>query len=139
MFRSTNAGMGLLILRIAVGFVFAMHGFGKLLGPPFVGQGMDATAGFFGQLGIPLPTVAAWGVALAESLGGIAIMLGALVPLVALVLSVDMAVAILLLMARLGKSPIGGVELELVLLAGSLCLFFAGPGLMSVRVQNKGS
>ena len=139
MFRSANAGMGLLILRVAVGFVFAMHGFGKLLGPPFVGGGMDGTTAFFTQLGIPLASVAAVGVSLAESLGGITLMLGAAVPLVALVLSVDMAVAILLLMAKLGKSPIGGVELELVLLAGSLCLFFAGPGIMSVRVQNRGS
>ena len=139
MFRSTNAGMGLLILRVAVGFVFAMHGFGKLFGPPFVGQGIDGTTAFFTQLGIPLPTVAAWGVALAESLGGLALIAGAAVPLFALILSVDIAVAILFLIAKLGKSLFGGVELELVLLAGSLCLFFAGPGIMSVRVQNKGS
>lgn len=139
MFRSANAGLGLFILRLAVGFVFFWHGMGKLVGPPFAGNGMDATIGFFTQLGIPLPTIAAWGVALAESLGGVALMLGALVPFLALILATDMTVAILLLMAKMGRSLLGGVELELMLLAGSLCLFFAGPGILSVRVQQRSS
>ncbi len=139
MFKSANAGMGLFILRLVVGFIFFWHGMGKLVGPPFAGGGMDGTIAFFTQLGIPLANVAAWGVAIAEALGGLAIMLGAAVPLVALVLATDMAVAILLLMVKMNKSLLGGVELEMLLLAGSLCLFFAGPGIMSVRVQNRGS
>ena len=139
MFRSANSGLGLFILRLAVGLVFFWHGMGKLVGPPFAGGGMDATIGFFSQLGIPMSTIAAWGVGIAETLGGAALMLGAVVPLVALILATDMAVAILLLIVKLGKSPLGGVELESLLLAGSLCLFFAGPGILSVRVQNKTS
>lgn len=137
MFKSANAGLGLFILRLVVGFVFAMHGLGKLVGPPFVGGGMDGTISFFTQLGIPAPDIAAWGVGLAETLGGVALILGAAVPIAALVLSVDIGVAILLLLTRAGKPMLGGVELELALLAGSLCLFFAGPGILSVRVQNK--
>ena len=137
MFKSANAGLGLFILRLVVGFIFFWHGMGKLVGPPFAGGGMDGTIGFFTNLGIPLASVAAWGVAIAEAFGGLALMLGVAVPLVALILAIDMAVAILLLMVKMNKSLLGGVELEMLLLAGSLCLFFAGPGIMSVRVRHR--
>lgn len=137
MFRSANAGLGLFILRVVVGFVFLWHGLGKLVGPPFAGGGMDGTIAFFTQLGIPVPHIAAWGVGLAETLGGVALILGAGVPLAALALAVDMAVAILMLRFKLGKGFAGGFELETTLLAGLLCVFFAGPGILSVRVQAK--
>jgi hypothetical protein len=48
-----------------------------------------------------------------------------------------MAVAILMLKFKLGKGFAGGYELESVLLAGLLCVFFAGPGILSVRLQQK--
>ncbi len=137
MLKGANTGLGLLILRVVVGFVFVMHGLGKLVGPPFAGGGMDGTIGFFTQLGIPMPNIAAWGVALAETLGGVALILGVAAPLAALVLAVDMAVAILLLKFKLGKGFGGGYEFESVLLAGLLCVFFAGPGILSVRLQQK--
>lgn len=137
MLKGANAGLGLLILRVVVGFVFVWHGLGKLVGPPFAGGGMEGTIGFFTQLGIPMPNIAAWGVALAETLGGVALILGVAAPLAALVLAVDMAVAILMLKFKLGKGFAGGYELESVLLAGLLCVFFAGPGILSVRLQQK--
>ena len=135
MFRSANAGLGLFLLRVVVGIVFFMHGMGKLVGPPFAGGGMDGTIGFFTQIGIPMPTIAAWGVGLAETLGGAALIFGAAVPIAALVLAIDMAVAIL--KVTLSKGFMGGYEFELTLLAGLLCLFFAGPGILSVRVQQR--
>jgi putative oxidoreductase len=133
MFRGANAGLGLLILRVVLGIVFLMHGLGKLVGPPFAGGGIDGTIAFFTQIGIPMPNLAAWGVGLAETLGGAALILGAAAPIAALVLAVDMAVAIL--KVTLAKGFMGGYEFELTLLAGLLCVFFAGPGILSVRVQ----
>lgn len=133
MFRSANAGLGLLILRVVIGIVFVMHGMGKLVGPPFAGGGMDGTIGFFTNVGIPAPAIAAWLVALLETLGGLALILGAAVPIVALLLAIDMAVAILKVQLGKGFSP--GYEFELTLLAGLMCLFFAGPGIMSVQVR----
>ena len=133
MFRGANAGLGLFILRVVLGIVFVMHGMGKLVGPPFAGGGMDGTIAFFTQIGIPMPNIAAWGVGLAETLGGAALIFGAAVPIAALVLAVDMAVAIL--KVTLAKGFMGGYELELTLLAGLMCVFFAGPGILSVRVQ----
>ena len=135
MFRSGNAGLGLLILRVVIGIVFVMHGMGKLVGPPFAGGGMDATIGFFTNIGIPAPTIAAWAVALLEAFGGVALILGAAVPIVALLLAIDMAVAILKVQLGKGFSP--GYEFELTLLAGLMCLFFAGAGIMSVQVRAK--
>jgi putative oxidoreductase len=137
MFRGANAGLGLLILRVVIGLVFVMHGLGKLVGAPFAGAGMDGTIGFFTQLGIPMPNLAAWGVALAETVGGFALILGIAAPLAALVLAVDMGVAILMLKFKLSKGFAGGYEFESTLLAGLLCVFFAGPGILSVRLQQK--
>jgi len=135
MFRGANAGLGLFILRVVVGVVFVMHGLGKLIGAPFVGGGMDGTIAFFTQVGIPMPNIAAWGVALVESLGGLALILGAGLPIVPLLLAIDIAVAILVLKFRLGKGFGGGYEFELTLLAGTLCLMMAGPGILALQIR----
>jgi putative oxidoreductase len=135
MLRSANAGLGLFILRVVVGLVFLWHGLGKLVGPPLAGGGMDGTIGFFTQVGIPLPDVAAWGVALVETLGGLALILGIVVPLAALLLAIDMAVAILKVRLAGGFAAPNGFEYELTLLAALMCLFFAGPGIVAVQIR----
>lgn len=126
MFKSTNAGLGLLILRVVIGLVFFMHGFAKL-------THMDGTIAFFTQVGIPVPTVAAWFVGILETAGGAALILGVAVPAVALLLGIDMVVAILKVVLR--KGFIGGYELELSLLAALVCLMLAGPGIMAVQLR----
>lgn len=137
MFKGANAGLGLFILRVVVGIVFVMHGLGKLVGPPFVGGGMDGTIGFFTQLGIPAANIAAWGVALVETLGGLALIIGAGLPIVPLLLAIDMTVAILALKFKLNKAFGAGYEFELTLLAGALCLMLAGPGILAVQLKPK--
>lgn len=135
MFRGANAGTGLLILRVVVGLIFLWHGLGKLVGPPFAGGGIEGTAGFFGQVGIPMPTIAAWAVGLLESLGGLALILGVAVSMVGLLLAIDMAVAILKVTIKKGLLP--GSDLELMLLAAAVCLMLAGPGIMAVQLRPK--
>jgi putative oxidoreductase len=63
--------LGILPLRLVVGLVFVMHGGQKLFSTGLVG-----TTGFLGQLGIPLPGVAAVVLIAVELLGGLAILLG---------------------------------------------------------------
>jgi putative oxidoreductase len=79
--------------------------------------------------------VAAWGVALVETLGGLALILGIVVPLAALLLAIDMAVAILKVRLAGGFAAPNGFEYELTLLAALMCLFFAGPGIVAVQIR----
>ena len=118
----------ILILRIAVGVVFAAHGGQKL----FM-MGFDGVAGFFGMLGIPLPMVAAIGVTLVELVGGIALILGLGTRYVAGLLTLDMLVALVLVHLPNGIFVSeGGYELVLVLAAAALFFALSGPGAWSV-------
>jgi putative oxidoreductase len=134
--RGTNAGLGLFILRVVIGFIFLWHGLGKLIGPPFAGGGMDGTIGFFSSLGIPMHVAAAWLVAIVETAGGAALILGIAVPIFALLLGIDMLVALLKVHLSQGFSVAsGGYEYVLVLIAGLACLALAGPGIMAVQIR----
>lgn len=68
--ETTSGGIGMTVLRIVLGAVFLYHGVDKFVG------GIGQIAGMFGNFGIPLPTASAWIVALVESFGGIALILG---------------------------------------------------------------
>src|SRR6266498_944362 len=74
-------------LRIFLGIAFLYHGLPKLLG---------GHAGFVATLqhiGVPAPGFFSWVVTLLEVLGGIALIAGALVPVVAILFIVEMLVA----------------------------------------------
>lgn len=117
-----NSGWGLTILRVVVGIVFAMHGGQKL----FV-NGIQHVSSMFAGLGIPIPMVSAVVVSLVEFLGGIALILGIVTRWAALLIAIDMVVAILKV-----HLPHGffypGVEYVLTLLAANLALVLSGPG-----------
>jgi putative oxidoreductase len=134
--RGLNPDLGLAILRVVVGVVFIAHGAPKLFG------GAEMTADFFLQIGIPLPLLAAWVVALLEFFGGIVLILGFLVTPVALLLSLQMLLGIILVHAPNGwyvvGSGQGGVEFNVLLLAALLALVFAGPGLASIDARGGG-
>src|SRR5438046_7781215 len=74
--RWNNPALGLLLLRVVVGFILLMHGLGKLIGPPFPGPGMQGFIGFLGSLHFPLPTLLGYLGMLTETLGGLAFLLG---------------------------------------------------------------
>jgi putative oxidoreductase len=121
------AGWGMAPLRLAVGLVFLMHGTQKL----FV-FGVGGVAGFFGSLGIPAPTAAAVVVSLVEFLGGIALVLGFRTRWAALLLAIDMLVAVLVVHARKGFFLPDGAEFALTLLGATLTLLLVGPGRASI-------
>ncbi len=118
----------LLVLRLALALVFIAHGYMKL----FV-LGHAGVTGFFTQLGIPLPGLAAWGVALLEFGGGLALAAGLFTRALAGLFVCNMLVAIGL--AVLPKGFVGGYELEFLLAMGSLTLALAGPGAYSVDAR----
>lgn len=134
--RGVNPDLGLAILRVVVGVIFIAHGAPKLFG------GMEGTAGFFGSIGIPLPLVAAWGVALLEFAGGLALVGGLLVTPVSLLLAIHMLAGIILVHAPNGFYVIGpgsgGIEFNLLLLASLLMLVFGGPGIAAIDSRRAG-
>ena len=124
-FFAPYAGVGELILRLALGITFLAHGRGKLKDPA-------AFAGFLRQIRVPAPLFSAWLVALLETVGAALLILGVATRLLALGLAIDMVVA--LATVRIGKARFtsepqaAGWELEFLLLALSLALVFTGAG-----------
>lgn len=127
-FLDRNTDRALLVLRVAVALVFIAHGHAKLFE-----FGHTGVTGFFTQLGIPLPGVAAWCVALLEFGGGIALAVGVFTRVLASLFVVNMLAAIGL--AVYPKGFVGGYELEFLLAIASLSLAFAGAGAYSVDAR----
>jgi putative oxidoreductase len=95
----TPRDVGPTIARLALGLVMFPHGAQKMLGW-FGGYGFAGTMGFFTQSGIP--TVFAFLAIMAEFLGSIGLIAGALSRIAALGIAVNMAVAIVMVHAPQG-------------------------------------
>jgi putative oxidoreductase len=120
----------LLLVRLIVGIIMAAHGWQKLtvFGPANFGQGLA-------QSGVPLPIFMGYVVTFTEFIGGILLIVGLLSRLAALLLTINLTVAILLVNVHVGffSSTSGtGVELPLALIAGFLAILLAGPGRLSL-------
>ena len=112
----------ILILRLILGFSFAMHGFSKFSG------GIENPSRWFDSIG--LPGILAYGVALLEVLGGFALMAGLFTRFLCSLYIIVMIVAIY--KVRLSSGFLGGYELEATYLAVSLALLISGGGIYSV-------
>jgi len=121
--RQMEIGLG--ILRIATGLVFAAHGYQK-----FFMMGIDGTTGFFTGLGIPLPGITAILIATLELVGGLAFAAGLFTRLIAIPFALDMAGAIFFF--HRGFFVPKGVEFVGMLMAASITLALAGPGAFSI-------
>ena len=121
----------LLVVRVIVGIIIAAHGWQKLavLGPANFGQDLLA------QSGVPLPIFMGYVVTFTEVIGGILLIVGLLSRLVALVLTINLGIATLLVNVHVGllSSTEGvGAELPLALIAGVLAILLAGSGRLSL-------
>jgi putative oxidoreductase len=115
----------LLVIRVALGLIMALHGYGKLFG----GQpGMEMFTGMVAGLGFPLPTVFAYAVALTEFFGGLAILIGLCTRKAAALVSVVMLVAF----GMVKKFGLPKGDADLALLAMAVSLVLAGPGALSL-------
>ena len=128
--KPLNPGLGQMILRIVIGVIFVAHGAAKLFG------GVGGTIDFFGQLGIPAPFLAAWLVTLFEFVGGIFLIVGLFVLPTAILLAIHMLLGIILVHGQYGFFVIGpgtgGMEFNLLLIAGLLSLLLGGSGYAAV-------
>ncbi|MET8050962.1 MULTISPECIES: DoxX family protein [unclassified Streptosporangium] len=124
----------LLLARIGIGAVFLVHGLQK-----FMTMGLAQTTAFFDSLGIPLAGVAAPAVAVLEVVGGIALILGAALPVFGTLLVLNMLGAIVFAHAPAGFSVSeGGYEFVLTLAAGTLAIAFSGGGALAVDGLRQG-
>lgn len=127
---------GLLILRLAAGIIFLVHGWPKL-NPNSPMKGPAGFGGFLKQMGVPLPIFFGWIVALLETAGAVLLILGLGVRILAFMFAVDMFVATFV--AKRGMMKVGftaqqatGWEFDFALLAISLALLFTGAGLIAL-------
>jgi len=118
---------GIAILRIVAGLVFLEHGNQKLFALGFPGVG-----GMLTRLGIPVPGFFAVVVTMVEFLGGLALIAGLLTRWAALLLSINMAVAVLSVHLKDGFFLPSGFEYALTLLAANACLVITGPGALAL-------
>jgi putative oxidoreductase len=120
-------GYGIALLRAVTGAVFLAHGVQKL----FI-FGHPGVTGVLTQIGIPLPGLAAWAIALTEFLGGIALLLGLFTRWAAVPLAFGMLVAILTVHLSGGFFAPKGIEYPLTMLAISLALLLTGSGALAL-------
>ena len=128
---SRLASLAPVAVQLITGITMLAHGWQKLteMGPGKVGGQMLA------GLGVPLPVFMGCAVTFREIIGGILLIVGFFSRLAALLLTIDLVVAILLVKVNVkfisGSSGMSA-ELDLALLAGFLVILFAGPGRLSV-------
>jgi len=127
-------------LRLIVGYGFMEHGFAKL------GRGPEAFADILHTIGVPGPHVMAWATILTEVIGGLAVILGAFVALVALPMAALLVVATFTVHLPYGFSSIKllsvtaagaqfgppGYELNLLYLACLAALVLGGSGSLAI-------
>lgn len=117
-----------LVLRVALGAIFAWHGYDKV----FV-KGHEAITGFMTSLGLPLPELMAYILSYGELIGGILLILGAFTYWVTLFDVIVATVAWITVHASKGFSVgEGGYEFIMLIFAASLSLMISGAGKYSV-------
>jgi putative oxidoreductase len=123
-------------LRLVVGFGFMEHGYAK------VARGPEKYALILQALGVPAPDLLAWATIFIELFGGLAVFLGAFIPLVSIPMAIILLVAIFTVHLPNGFSSIKllsvdadgahfgqpGYETPLLYLAALIALVLGGSG-----------
>src|SRR5437762_8186323 len=138
--RSPIARWAPVPLRLIVGYGFIEHGFAKLA------RGLDAFPAILQALGVPAPHLMRLLTISVEIFGGLAVLLGALVPLASIPMAAVLLVAMFTVHLPYGFSSIKlqavtaagaqfgppGFETDLLYLACLMALVLAGPGPLAV-------
>src|SRR5215475_12368662 len=138
--RSPIARWAPLPLRLVVGYGFTEHGFAKLA------RGLDAFPVILQAIGVPAPHLKGWLTVSVEIFGGLAVLIGALVPLASIPMAAVLLVAIFTVHLPYGFSSIKlqavtaagaqfgppGFETDLLYLASLAALILAGSGPLAI-------
>src|SRR5215467_6774506 len=139
--RSPIARWAPVPLRLIVGYGFMQHGFAKLA------RGLDAFPAILQALGVPAPHLMGWLTILVEILGGLAVLLGALVPLASMPMAAVLLIAMVTVHLPYGFSSIKlqavtaagaqfgppGFETDLLYLACLVALVLGGSGPLAIE------
>lgn len=129
-----------LCLRLIIGFGFMAHGWAK------ISRGTGGLEKLLTQLHVPFPSVSAAVTPYVELIGGLAVLIGAFVFIIAIPLVVTMLVAMFTIHIHYGFSAVNtigitpegplfgppGYEINLLYIAGLIALMLTGAGRCSV-------
>ncbi|HTE23793.1 DoxX family protein [Flavitalea sp.] len=135
-----NQDWGILILRVALGVGFLVHGWAK------ISRGTGGFEKLLNLIGVPMANLNAQIVPYLEFLGGIAIIAGIFTRIISVPLIITMIVAMFTIHIHYGFSTVNtiglsetgpkfgppGYEINIVYIAGLLSLIFTGSGKYSV-------
>jgi putative oxidoreductase len=127
-------------LRLMVGYGFMEHGYAKLI------HGPERFAAILHALAVPAPELMAWATIMVELLGGLAVLLGAFIPLVSVPMACVLLTAMFTAHLQYGFSAIKlqaitaagaqfgppGYEVDLLYLACLAALVLTGSGPFSI-------
>src|SRR5437879_13320973 len=121
----TNLDLSSLILRLAVGTLFMIHGYPKLTAAQRTQGGA-----WMKSVGMPAAMVPFGGVV--EFFGGLALILGILKPIVAALSALWMLSTTWLVTTKAKKKHVGGYAIDITLFLAALALVFLGNGIYSI-------
>lgn len=119
------------VLQVALGLIFVAHGSQKLFGV-FGGAGLAGLGAYFNKIGITPGLFWAWVVGIVEFFGGAFILFGFLTRIVAVLLVIEMTVAIFKVHFPVFFWTKGGLEMAMTLGVIALSLVLSGPSFLSV-------
>ncbi len=126
---ATSNAVVVLVGRVLLAFLFIFAGFGKL-------SDIGGTAGWFGSIGLPLPTIAAILVGLLELVGGLAIIAGFQTRLFAIAIAVFTIAATLIAHTNFADQIQLLMFLKNISITGGLLVLAAfGPGALSIDAK----
>src|SRR5438552_10116184 len=121
----TNTDLSSLILRLAIGTLFIIHGYPKLTAAQRAQGGA-----WMKSMGMPAAIVPFAGVV--EFFGGLALILGILTPIVAALSALWMLSTTWLVTTKAKKKYVGGYEIDITLFLAALALALLGSGIYSI-------
>ena len=121
---TVDPGWGITAVRIAMGLILLIAGYGKVVG------GIGGVAEAFAGMGVPLPGVTAPLVAVLELVGGAALLVGLAGRWLGVLFAIQFAYITFLL--RLPEQAWAPARLDVMILAGAILLILAGSGRASV-------
>lgn len=126
---SSSTSLAILVGRILLSIMFILAGYSKL-------TAIAGTAGWFGSLGIPAPTLVAIAAGIVELVGGLAILVGFKTRIAALVLAAFTIAATLIAHTNLADQMQQLLFMKnLAVTGGFLILAAVGAGALSVDAR----